>query len=393
MNLPGGQLAAPAAAVDEELEQVLLGLADGSYVLSTPDGAIAECGIGVVGLLGAPADALVGRPTADVLVAGADAAARNDFEPLLRAPSFDQTAPRTFRAQTASGAVRPLRFVVVAVPLALGWEFTSLLSELRARDAGTWHPEALRLRHGHALEAVEGVVRSGRQPDPGARLAGILIVVRDVDAPPLTREDVDRRMAEQREAAREAAAEAARLADEAAGRRARIRPRVGGCGARSRGHRRARPHPARARRGGRARRRRSRRQREQALAALAEAEAELAEALSARASAESAVDAVRLEALSAVRAAESAAEVARVQGLAALRAAESDAEAARADAAGAAAEAERLRAELQTVRETVHDERAAHSESAEAEIAALHAANEAAHGEAEALRAALKPAR
>src|SRR5436190_21745252 len=55
MNLPGGQLAAPAAAVDQELEQVLLGLADGSYVLSTPDGAIAECGVGVIGLLGAPA--------------------------------------------------------------------------------------------------------------------------------------------------------------------------------------------------------------------------------------------------------------------------------------------------------------------------------------------------
>ena len=389
MNLPGGQLAVPAAVVDQELEQVLLGLADGSYVLSTPDGAIAECGVGVVGLLAAPADALVGRPTVDVLVAGADAAARNEFELLLRAPSFDPAAPRTFRAQTASGAVRPLRFLVVAVPLALGWEFTSLLSELRARDAGTWHPEELRLRHGHALEAVEGVVRSGRQPDPNARLAGILIVVRDVDAPPLTREDVDRRMAEQREAAREAAAEAARLADEAAGRapgsdlesedaapglediveRARIlRERV-----------------EEAERDAAA----AEEEREQALATLAVAEAERAEAMSARALAESAAEAARSEALSAVRTAESTAEVARVQGLAALRAAESDAEAARAEAAGAAAEAERLRAELQTVRDTVHDERAAHSESAEAEIAALHAANEMAHGEAEALRAEL----
>ena len=218
MNLPGGQLAAPAAAVDKELEQVLLGLADGSYVLSTPDGAIAECGIGVVGLLGVPAEELAGRPTVDVLVAGADEAARNEFDWLLRAPSIDPVAPRAFPARTASGAVRSLRFVVVSVPLALGWEFTSLLTELRTRDAGTWQPEELRLRHGHALEAIEGVVRSGRQPDPNARLAGILIVVRDVDAPPLTREDVDRRMNEQREAAREAAAEAARLADEAAGR-------------------------------------------------------------------------------------------------------------------------------------------------------------------------------
>jgi PAS domain S-box-containing protein len=218
MNLQGSQLAAPAAAIDDELEQVLLGLADGSYVLSTPDGAIAECGIGVAGLLGAPADTLVGTSTADVLVAGSDPAVRRDFEHLLHAHRADQAGLRTFPARTADGVTRSLRFVVVAVPLALGWEFTSLLSELRARDAGSWHPEALRTRHGRALEAVEGVVRHGAQPEPGARLAGILIVVRDVEAPPLTHEDVDRRMAEQREAAREAAAEAARRADEAAGR-------------------------------------------------------------------------------------------------------------------------------------------------------------------------------
>jgi PAS domain S-box-containing protein len=218
MNLQGSQLAVPAGAVDDELEQVLLGLADGSYVLSTPDGAIAECGIGVAGLLGAPADVLAGRPTADVLVAGADEATRRDFEHLLHAHRAEPAAMRAFPARAADGATRSLRFVVVAVPLALGWEFTSLLGELRARDAGSWHPEALRTRHGRALEAVEGVVRQGSQPEPGARLAGILIVVRDVDAAPLTHDDVDRRMAEQREAAHEAAAEAARRADEAAGR-------------------------------------------------------------------------------------------------------------------------------------------------------------------------------
>ncbi|HEV2777533.1 MAG TPA: hypothetical protein VGV90_18225, partial [Solirubrobacteraceae bacterium] len=218
MDLLGSDMAAPAAAVDRELEQVLLGLADGSYVLSTPDGSVAESGVGVVGLLAAPAERLVGQPVADVLIAGADESARVEFEQMLRAPTSDPGARRTFSARCAGATVRRLQFVVVCVPLALGWEFTSLLSELRSRDAGTWHPEELRLRHGRALEAVEGVVRRGTQPDPDARLAGILIVVRDVDAPPLTREDVDRRMAEQRAQARAAAAEAARRADEAAGR-------------------------------------------------------------------------------------------------------------------------------------------------------------------------------
>ncbi|HWC27523.1 MAG TPA: hypothetical protein VG474_13125, partial [Solirubrobacteraceae bacterium] len=150
MTLQGDQLPARATG-DPEIEQVLLGLADGSYVLSTPDGAVAECGIGVVGLLGAPADRLVGRPTADVLGAGADDGVRSAFERLLLADGADVAARRTFPAQTAAGTTRSLQFVVVAVPLALGWEFTSLLSELGSRDPGTWHPEALRLRHGRAL--------------------------------------------------------------------------------------------------------------------------------------------------------------------------------------------------------------------------------------------------
>lgn len=198
-----------------EIEQVLLGLADGSYVLSTPDGAVAECGVGVVALLGESAEALAGRRTADALVPGADDETRAAFEALLRA---EGAGARIFRTATAAGVQRSLQFVVVAVPLALGWEFTSLLGELGARDAGTWHPDALRLRHGRALEAIEGVCVSGAQPDPGARLAGILIVVRDVGAPLLTREDVARRMAEHRDAARAGAAEAARRADAATGR-------------------------------------------------------------------------------------------------------------------------------------------------------------------------------
>lgn len=214
MSHQGQQLPAHVDGA-HDIEQVLLGLADGSYVLSTPDGAVAECGVGVVGLLGEFAEALAGRRTADALLPGADADTRAAFDALLHG---EGDGARVFRTATAAGVQRALQFVVVAVPLALGWEFTSLLSELGSRDAGTWHPEALRLRHGRALEAIEGVCASGAQPEPGARLAGILIVVRDADAPRLTREDVGRRMAEHRDAARAAAADAARHADAATGR-------------------------------------------------------------------------------------------------------------------------------------------------------------------------------
>lgn len=206
----GQELSAPVGGA-HDIEQLLLGLADGSYVLSTPDGNVAECGAGVVALLGAPADKLAGRRTADVLLEGADAATLAAFDRVLHGegPGADQT----FSTTSAAGVTRALRLVVIAVPLALGWEFTSLLGELGSRDTGTWHPEALRLRHGRALEAIQGVCDSGTQPEPGARLAGILIVVRDAEAPPLTRADVARRMAEQREAARAAAAEKARRAN------------------------------------------------------------------------------------------------------------------------------------------------------------------------------------
>lgn len=201
MSILGEQLSAPAPT-DHDVEQVLLGLADGSYVLSTPDGAVAECGVGVVALLGASAEQLAGRPVTDVLAAATDPAQRAAFERLLHGERDDTR--QAFATTTAGGAPRSLRFVVVSVPLELGWEFTSLLGELRSRDADTWHPEALRLRHERALEAVERVCVTGAQPEPGARLAGILIVVRDAAAPPLTREDVGQRMAAQRIAVRDA---------------------------------------------------------------------------------------------------------------------------------------------------------------------------------------------
>ncbi|MDQ3676325.1 MAG: hypothetical protein M3401_05900, partial [Actinomycetota bacterium] len=217
MSLQGEEQSAPAAN-EHEIDQVLLGLADGSYVLSAPDGSVAECGVGVVALLGSPADRLVGRPTIDVLLCGADADARAAFERLPQADRSEPGGKQTFRTTSASGAELPLEFVVVAVPLALGWEFTSLLSELGSRDTGTWEPAALRLRHGRALEAIESVCTNGAQPDPGGRLAGILIVVRNAEAKPLTREDVGRRMADHRAAQRAAAADSAMRADAELGR-------------------------------------------------------------------------------------------------------------------------------------------------------------------------------
>jgi hypothetical protein len=130
----------------DDVEQVLLGLADGSYVLSTPEGVVAECGAGAAALLGASAEHVL---LADRARAGS----------------------RVVRALTPTGEQRSLRLVVVAVPLALGWEFTSLLGELGSRDAGSWDTEALRVRHGRALEAIERVCDSGAPPDAGARLA------------------------------------------------------------------------------------------------------------------------------------------------------------------------------------------------------------------------------
>ena len=217
MSVQGEQLPVPAAT-EHEIEQVLLGLADGSYVLSTPDGSVAECGVGVVALLGAAAEQLVGRPTVDVLLADAGEQQRAVFGRLAQSSAADPSMQQTFRTTTADGSNRVLRFVVIAVPLALGWEFTSLLGELGARDTGTWEPEALRTRHGRALDAIESVCAHGAQPEPGARLAGILIIVRDVEAGPLAREDVGRRMTEHRAAQRAAAAEAARRADALVGR-------------------------------------------------------------------------------------------------------------------------------------------------------------------------------
>ena len=258
MSLLGDQLAMPAPT-DHEVEQVLLGLADGSYVLSSPDGRVAECGVGVAALLATSSEDLAGRPVADVVAASGGPAQRAAFELVLRGER--DAAAAAFATAAADGSARSLRFVVVCVPLALGWEFTALLGELGSRDADSWHPEALRLRHERALEAVEGVVRTGAQPDPGARLAGILIVVRDADAPALTREDVGRRMAQYRVAAR-AAKEAERRA--ALGLDAPIAPRGRRRGG-PRRSRRARAPAARAPRRGRARgRHRARRARPRA---------------------------------------------------------------------------------------------------------------------------------
>jgi PAS domain S-box-containing protein len=301
----------------DDVEQVLLGLADGSYVLSTPEGVVAECGAGAVALLGASAE--------HVLLA-------------------DRTRPgsRVVRGLTPVAAQRSLRLVVVAVPLALGWEFTSLLGELGSRDAGTWDAEALRVRHGRALDAIERVCDGGDQPAPGARLAGILVVVRDVDAPPLTREDVDRRMAEHRAAARAAAAAAAEPAglEDLVARARILRERVED----------------------------AEREREDALAQLAAASVEL--------DAEAGQREARDEAHARAQAAEADAEGARAQ----AAAARTDAERAREELSAVRGDLERTREEPSAVRGDLERTRAV-LEATRAELAAARAAADAIRAE------------
>lgn len=209
MSLQGEQLSAPAL-IDGDIEQLLLGLADGSYVLSTPDGVVAECGIGAGALLGANPEDLAGHPAADVLASACDPAQRAAFEQLLHGDVHG--SEQRFAATCADGCTVALTCLVVTVPLALGWEFTALLSELGSRDADSWKLDELRVRHERALEAVESVCETGAQPDTGGRLAGILVVIADSQAPPLTREGVGDRMQQHREAVREAR-EAARRAE------------------------------------------------------------------------------------------------------------------------------------------------------------------------------------
>lgn len=82
MSLQGEQLSA-APPIDHDIEQLLLGLADGSYVLSTPDGVVAECGVGAGALLGAGPEELAGHPVPELLASGGDSAQRAAFEQLL----------------------------------------------------------------------------------------------------------------------------------------------------------------------------------------------------------------------------------------------------------------------------------------------------------------------
>lgn len=199
MSLQGEQLSA-APPIDHDIEQLLLGLADGSYVLSTPDGVVAECGVGASALLGAGPEELAGHPVPELLASAGDPAQRAAFEQLLHGNAHG--TDQRFAARCADGSTRSLRCLVVSVPLALGWEFH--LAAQRARVARRRQLAALRMRHERALEAVQAVCRTGVQPDSGGRLAGILVVISDSDAPPLTREGVGECMERHREAAREA---------------------------------------------------------------------------------------------------------------------------------------------------------------------------------------------
>jgi hypothetical protein len=169
MSLKGEQLAAPVPT-NQAVEQVLLALADGSYVLSTPDGVVAECGVGVVALVGSSAEQLAGQPVVDVLASAADEAQRAAFERLLRGER--DGAEHAFPTATAGASARALQLVVVSVPLALGWEFTSLLGELGARDADSWDPgpcASATSARSKPSRASSSPARSRRSPEPGWR--------------------------------------------------------------------------------------------------------------------------------------------------------------------------------------------------------------------------------
>lgn len=194
---PGGEEVAVRGGDQEAEEQLLLALAGGSYLLSTPDGVVAECGHGALALLGVAAEEAAGADAAGLL-AGSAGDERDRLAQMLRAGG------ETVTAGTAQADRPELELTVVPVALALGWEFTSLLGELGTRDPGTWTSAGLRRRHERALDAI-AAASADAEREPEAKLAGVLVVLCETQAPPLTREVVHERVVERRATAREAA--------------------------------------------------------------------------------------------------------------------------------------------------------------------------------------------
>ncbi len=173
-------------------EQILLALADGSFVLAGQTGAVAECGAGTAALLGVAATDASGRDVGELL-GGEDHDARREIARLLAGGG---------EVAVASGE-RRLSLSIVPVPLALGWDFTALLTEVGTRDPAGWSTQELAQRHTRALDAI--AARPGGGPgESEERIAGVLIMVRERGSAPLRREDVQEHV-EQRRIARAAA--------------------------------------------------------------------------------------------------------------------------------------------------------------------------------------------
>ena len=123
MSLQGEQLAAPPSPPITTSSRSCSASPTAATSSARPTARVAECGVGVVGAARrARRASSSATPVADVLVVGATTpSARAAFERLLRGERDDarRSAPRAPTARRARCS-----FVVVSVPLALGWEFT-----------------------------------------------------------------------------------------------------------------------------------------------------------------------------------------------------------------------------------------------------------------------------
>lgn len=170
-----------------EGEQLFLAIADGGYLVAAGDGIVRECGADLAERVGVSVGSAVGRPVTELLPAWADGG--DGFARALDGPDRD------FAVATPGGAA--LRARVIPVPLTLGWEVTALLGDLGVRDTETWSVGSLRAQHGPAMDAI----LDSAQAEAGARLAGILVVVRPPDGEQLDREGIAERRARRATAA------------------------------------------------------------------------------------------------------------------------------------------------------------------------------------------------
>ncbi len=195
---------ATASVPSTDEEQLLLAMADGSYLVAAGDGTVRECGEDLAARVGLCHQDAIGRPLTELLrlqdgQAGLDRA--------VAGPEREVTVALQPPAPAA-------RARVVPVPLSLGWEVTTLLGDIGVRDPVTWTAASLHAQHAAAID----VVLDRGTTEPGARLAGILVIVRPPGGQLLDRTGVTLRRDDRAAAdAVRAAAAAAQSSEVAAG--------------------------------------------------------------------------------------------------------------------------------------------------------------------------------